>query len=479
MYRTVAPAPGAGVTVTVKAATFPLRPFIACAVLRGVTFTPARYASFIDLQDKLHQNICRRRTLVAVGTHDLATLAPPFVYDARAPGDIEFVPLSQTRPFRGDALVEFYRTDPSAKHIKPYVDIIAGSPVYPVITDARGTVLSLPPLINGEHSKITLATRDVFVECTARDLAKAHTVLNTLCTMFAEYAAEPFAVETVDVVYEQPVDAFVGGAAAGAPLASTRIERQTTPDLSSRVATASPAAVASLIGVPIDAQRAATLLSKMGLTAQAVSGAARAAAVAEAAGGITASALPRPRGGGAAAAAGGVGEEEFLLRVTVPPTRSDVLHEVDIIEDVAIAYGFNNVPRRLPAVDAGGGAQLPINALTDMLRAECACMGYRECLTLALCATAENYSAMGLPEDGLAVVLSNPQRCVRCGGSVVGGGKAAHAAACVYDPSPPSPPAARTSRSAAHASCRGFSSPWRTTAPCPCATACACLRSRT
>lgn len=50
--------------------------------------------------------------------------------------------------------MEFYRTDPSVKHIKPYVDIIAGSPVYPVIYDAKRTVLSLPPIINGEHSKV-------------------------------------------------------------------------------------------------------------------------------------------------------------------------------------------------------------------------------------------------------------------------------------------------------------------------------------
>jgi len=38
------------------------------------------------------------------------------------------------------------------------------------------------------------------------------------------------------------------------------------------------------------------------------------------------------------------------VRATVPPTRSDILHSVDVIEDVAIAYGFNNVPIRLPKV---------------------------------------------------------------------------------------------------------------------------------
>jgi len=47
---------------------------VVCAVLRGVTFDAARYKSFIDLQDKLHQNLCRQRSLVAIGTHDLSTI---------------------------------------------------------------------------------------------------------------------------------------------------------------------------------------------------------------------------------------------------------------------------------------------------------------------------------------------------------------------------------------------------------------------
>ena len=59
------------VRLTVKPETALVRPFVVAAVLRGVAFDPTRYASFIDLQDKLHQNLCRQRSLVAIGTHDL------------------------------------------------------------------------------------------------------------------------------------------------------------------------------------------------------------------------------------------------------------------------------------------------------------------------------------------------------------------------------------------------------------------------
>ena len=60
--------------LVVRPETALVRPFVTAAVLRGVTFDPARYASFIDLQDKLHANLCRQRSLVSMGTHDLATL---------------------------------------------------------------------------------------------------------------------------------------------------------------------------------------------------------------------------------------------------------------------------------------------------------------------------------------------------------------------------------------------------------------------
>lgn len=62
----------------------------------------------MDLQDKLHQNICRRRQFVAIGTHDLDTLKPPFSYEARPPKDIKFVPLSKDKEYTAEELMTIY-----------------------------------------------------------------------------------------------------------------------------------------------------------------------------------------------------------------------------------------------------------------------------------------------------------------------------------------------------------------------------------
>merc|ERR1719315_588273 len=174
-----------------------VRPHVIGAVLRGVTFTKARYNSFIDLQDKLHQNLARKRTLASVGTHDLDTIKGPFKYMAKSPETIKFVPLNQTKEYTSRELMELYSTD---SHLKQYLPIIRDSPVYPVIYDSNGVVLSMPPIINGDHSKITLNTKNVFIECTGTDLTKTKVVLDTLVTMFSEYCSERFAIEAGEVL---------------------------------------------------------------------------------------------------------------------------------------------------------------------------------------------------------------------------------------------------------------------------------------
>lgn len=77
-------------------------------MLRNITFDEARYESFIALQDKLHQNLARQRTLVSIGTHDLDTIQGPFSYEALPPKDISFVPLNQTKEMNGEELMTFY-----------------------------------------------------------------------------------------------------------------------------------------------------------------------------------------------------------------------------------------------------------------------------------------------------------------------------------------------------------------------------------
>ncbi|XP_021857981.2 phenylalanine--tRNA ligase beta subunit, cytoplasmic [Spinacia oleracea] len=327
-----------------------IRPFVVCAVLRGVTFDEARYNSFIDLQDRLHQNICRRRTLVAIGTHDLDTIQGPFSYEAALPSEIKFVPLKQVNEFRADELMEFYKSD---LKLKKYLNIIENSPVFPVIYDRDRTVLSLPPIINGAHSAINLKTKNVFIECTATDLTKAKIVLNTMVTMFSGYCEKKFEVEPVEVIYS-------GG------------ESYVCPDLSLYDMEVSLSYINDAIGVSLEADKVTQLLQRMQLHAKKSDSA----------------------------------DNQYKISVSVPPTRSDILHPCDVMEDVAIAFGYNEIPKRRPA----SIKPLALNELSDLIRYEIAMNGFTEVLAFILCSYKENFAMLNRKDDkSTAVIIANPR----------------------------------------------------------------------
>lgn len=99
-----------------------------------------------------------------------------------------------------------------------------------------------------------------------------------------------------------------------------------------------------------------------------------------------------------------------LIDIQVPPTRADVLHQADIMEDVAIAYGFNKLPRSFPSESGTIAQPLMINKLSDIVRMEAAMAGWSEVMPLILCSHDENFAYLNRKDDGnTAVGLANPK----------------------------------------------------------------------
>ncbi|KAK0453433.1 phenylalanyl-tRNA synthetase subunit beta [Armillaria borealis] len=342
-------------TVTIHPETQKIRPYFACAILRNIKFTPRSYASFIDLQDKLHQNICRRRQLVAIGTHDLDTLQEPFRYEARPPQNIKFAPLNKDTEYTAEELMTVYESD---KHLSRYLHIIRDSPVYPIIYDAKDQVLSMPPIINSNHSKITLDTKNVFIDVTATDKTKLDIVVNIVATMFSEYCAEPYTVEPVKII-------------------TSTGETTISPNLTPRETIAHSSYINSCTGLGLTADQVVPLLQKMSLEAT-------------------------------------VAAEDPMkdtINVRIPATRPDIFHECDIMEDAAIAYGFNNLPHTFPSTTTVGQPSA-ISKLSDIIRAEWALAGWVEVLPLTLCSLEENFSYLNHTDPkytSTAVRIANPK----------------------------------------------------------------------
>uniref|UniRef100_A0A1A9WY64 Phenylalanine--tRNA ligase beta subunit n=1 Tax=Glossina brevipalpis TaxID=37001 RepID=A0A1A9WY64_9MUSC len=327
-----------------------VRPYAVAAVLRGIDFTQSRYDSFIDLQDKLHQNICRKRSLVSIGTHDLDSVQGPFRYEACSPKDISFIPLNQSKIMNGYELMEFYSNHTQLKH---YLSIIRDSPVYPVIYDANDVVLSLPPIINGNHSKISLNTKNVFIEITATDLTKAKVVLDTIVCMFSIHCQTKFSVEPCDVI--QPDGTVV-----------------TYPELTVRQEVISTNKTNKIIGIQETPEKIAEMLTRMYLKAEKMA-------------------------------------DEDSIQVSVPPTRHDIIHNCDIYEDVAIAHGYNNIRKSLPSF-MHIAKQYPLNKLTEQLREQIAQACFTEVLTFTLCSRDDVGRKLNKNVDNItAVHISNPK----------------------------------------------------------------------
>jgi len=341
-----------------------IRPFIVCAILRGLELDEAKYQSLMDLQDQLHRNLCRNRTLVAIGTHDLDSVpncCDDLHYRAVDPEDIRFVPLTEEedgKEWQAKELLHYYETNVAAKHLKPYVPLIKDSPVYPLVSSGTN-VLSLPPIINGRPSRITLGTKNMLIECTATDLTKAHVVLDTMCSMIGQYTSpRPYTVEQLTVNYVNDANDIENS--------------YISPRMETRQQSAPVDFINSLIGIDITAQEMVALCDKLQLGPATI-------------------------------------DDQQNLVVHVPPTRSDILHKVDIAEDIGIAFGYNNIVKKIPKTCAVGGEQ-PLNHLSDLLREEIARAGYTEVLTHGLCSRHENFDAIGKVDHGAAsaVSLSNP-----------------------------------------------------------------------
>lgn len=165
-----------------------VRPNIVAGIVRGVKVDNAQLISLMSMQEKLHLTHGRNRKKVAIGVHDSKQLKPPFYYKAVKPSDISFVPLDT------DVLMNL--SEILSKHPmgRDYASVLEGLSRFPVIVDDKGQVLSFPPIINGELTRVTKDTKDLFIEVTGMNQVAVEQALNIVVTSIADRSGEIFSV---------------------------------------------------------------------------------------------------------------------------------------------------------------------------------------------------------------------------------------------------------------------------------------------
>lgn len=340
------PTTDSGIVVSREPSVIGVRPYIVAGVVRDIEMSDALIRSLMELQEKLHLTMGRKRVKVAIGVHDLDKITPPFVYKGVEPHSVRFVPLAKTEEMDLEEVLE--------KHEKGigYRSILDGKSLYPLLVDAHDEVLSFPPIINGRLTTVTEETRNVFIDVTGTDQRAISGALNIVATAMAERGGK---VQTVTVHAD-----------------GTLI----TPDLKPRPWRVDPKECNSLLGTSLDPQTIVKCLERMGYEAKVSNG---------------------------------------KVSVMAPATRLDLLHPVDIIEDVGKGYGYEHFGHALPTVQTYGDIRMQERG-ADVLKQLMIGYGFLEVTTLVLTSPQDQFDRMRLPPAEVVEVLnpvSEEHTCLR------------------------------------------------------------------
>lgn len=323
------------------------RPYFLCGAVLDVDIDDSLLRSMMELQEKLHITIGRKRSKLAIGIHDLDKVTPPFTYRLADPKSIRFVPLAKTEEMDMEEILE--------KHEKgrDYASLLKGYTKYPVIQDKDGKVLSFPPIINGALTTVTTGKHNLFVDVTGMDRKAVKGALDIVCTALAERGGK-----IVDVLMHDGDDSF------------------RSPDLTPGKIDISASECDRFLGLQLGPDGTAECLRRMGMDAA---------------------------------------SDGDTVHVEYPSTRLDIMHKVDIFEDVGTGYGFDRFGGSYKLNQTSGGL-LPITTFTESIRDVMVGLGYTEVCTLTLSSEKEEFELSGLPKvDNVRVLnpITEDHTCLR------------------------------------------------------------------
>jgi phenylalanyl-tRNA synthetase beta chain len=321
-----------GYRVRVDASVAGVRPYTACAVVKGVGFNDQRIRDIVLLQEKLLATLGRKVKRFGLGLYPLKAIRFPVSYTTMKPSEIRYVPLGFDEPLSAGDILE--------KHKKgeQYGHLIKGFERYPVFVDADQRIMALVPIVNSaETGRVDEGTDSVFIEVTGTDMNACAAALNILVCTLADMGG---------AIYEVEVDY---GGKKGAIM---------TPDLAGKAMPLDMVRVNKTLGLTLKEKDAARLLARMGY-----------------------------------------GWDKG--NAIVPPYRADVMSWVDVMEDLAIAYGYDNFKQTLPGFFSIGGVASDYRHVGETMRG----MGFLEMRTFIL-TNREKLAAIGCV-DAL-VEISNP-----------------------------------------------------------------------
>ena len=348
------------------------RPYVTGAIVRGLDLDEDSLDSLIQLQEKLHATMGRKRAKGAIGVHDLTmlkggeatvsggspltgatddaelpagaddaggtdeTVRKSITYTGIDPDGEEFVPLEGDAAMTPAEVIEDH-------HIGvEYADLVSEMDRVPAIYDSIG-LFSFPPVINGKRTEVDTGSRDLLIEMTGTDQWTIDHMLSIVC-----YALDARGGTVEEVTVEYADDA--PGEYAGRSFVR--------PDFATKTKTVTHDRIETILGVDLEKREIGDLAERAGLDASET-------------------------------------DEEGVYAFEIPPYRVDVLHPIDVIDDLGRAYGFNTLEPRYPDVSTVGGRH-DRSKLERATRDVLVGLGFEDLLNFYMSSEAHNYERLGV-----------------------------------------------------------------------------------
>jgi phenylalanyl-tRNA synthetase beta chain len=325
------------IVVEIDESVRPIRPYIVAGVVKDIELTDDIVASLMQVQEKLHASLCRNRRRGSIGVYDLDKVVSPISYTSVQPDGTSFVPLEFNREMSPAQILQ--------EHPKgvEYAHLLQGFPRYPLLVDSMGTVLSMPPIINSEDTRVTGETKNLFIDVTGTDERTVGQALDVMMTGLAERGLKLYSV-TVRYLKK-----------------SIR-----TPSLKPKQRRLDVARTNDFIGLNLKPAAMVKITKRMRYGVRKM--------------------------------------KKNHLTVLVPSYRTDIMHEVDLMEDIAIGYGYDRLKPTVPAV-VTAGEPMKIEKTSEKARLVLTGLGFMETMGYSL--TTERRNSV-VCTDEKAVEIANP-----------------------------------------------------------------------
>ncbi|MDQ3999098.1 MAG: phenylalanine--tRNA ligase subunit beta, partial [Thermoproteota archaeon] len=318
-------------------------PYLIALVAKNGTLDDETLKQLIGMQEDLHNGVGRRRRKASIGIHNLDVIRFPVTYKTVS-GDYSFTPLNESSEFTIKQILKDLEIG------KQYGHILSAFERYPLIVDIAGTVLSFPPIINSQATKVNEGCRNLFVEVTATDQETAEDLLAIIAMTLYDAG---FEIRTVSIVHS-----------------GSRNKKIETPKMKPKVISADIGYINSILGLTLDTKQIITCLKKSRLDAKA---------------------LNRKK-----------------IACTIPRYRIDIYDPIDISEEVAIGYGIYNLEPQFPTSPTAGNKD-SLSVYFDKIREAMIGLGMIESLNFMLTSKQVQYGSFGIiptKEDVLSVDTS-------------------------------------------------------------------------